>query len=74
MSRATAVDKLQDFFVQDEGSIFLLIPQTAAAQQWVEENLPDGTLTFGNGYAIEHRFICDIIDGIQGDGYTLASR
>jgi len=63
-----------DFFLQNEGSIFLLIPQTAGAQQWIDENLPDGTLTFGNGYVVEHGYIMPIVDGIRGDGYTVAGR
>jgi hypothetical protein len=57
-----------DFTVHNEGSIFLLIPQTSAADSWVSEHLPEDCLTFGNSFAIGHRYIGDIVRGIQSDG------
>ena len=63
------VDDAQcDFWVQNHGSIYLLIPQTDAAKEWVEDNLPDDAQTFGAGIVVEHRYIYDIVNGIRGDG------
>jgi len=63
-----------DFEVQNHGSIFLLIPQTSSARDWIDDHI--GT---DNGYqpyfptiVIEHRFIADIVAGIQGDGLAVA--
>lgn len=63
---------MTDFDVQNHGSIFLLIPNTDDAKQWVEEHLPDDAMTFGNGIAIEHRYITDIVNGALGDGLTVS--
>lgn len=60
-----------DFTVQNEGSIFLLHPHTDAARAWIEEHIPEDAQTFGDAIAVEHRYICSIVDGIQGDGLTI---
>lgn len=61
-----------DFTVRNEGSIFLLIPHTPAAEAWIEEHLPQDAMRWaGNSIVVEHRYICDIIDGIQADGLTI---
>ena len=66
---SSPVDDTQcDFWVQNHGSLFLLIPQTEAASDWVEENLPEDAQTFGGGIVVEHRYISDIVDGIRTDG------
>jgi len=57
-----------DFEIQNEGTIYLLHPNTQAAQEWVEENLPADVQRFGGAVVVEHRYICDIIDGIRRDG------
>lgn len=71
---AVVLTKLQpkpDFRVADGGSVFLLQPETPAAHAWVEEHIPEDALRLGNGIAVEHRYICDIVDGIQAEGLTL---
>jgi hypothetical protein len=75
----TAGDKYQaklaatgDFRIQNEGSIFILYVQTDAAKQWVADNLPEDIQLWGtNGVVVEHRFILDIIDGIENSGLTV---
>jgi hypothetical protein len=64
-----------DFLVENHGSIFLLRPQNESAIAWVDEHIgPD------NGYQpqyptvlIEHRYIADIVQGIQSDGLAVQS-
>ena len=60
-----------DFFVQNEGSIFLLHPLTKAAKTWVGTFLPNDAQTFGRAIVVEHRYIGAIIEGIQGDGLVV---
>jgi hypothetical protein len=60
-----------DFEVQNHGSIFLLCPLTESAIEWVDEHLPEDAFTFGRGICVEHRFISDIVRGIQGDGLVV---
>jgi len=64
-----------DFVVENHGSIFLLKPQTPAATSWLEEHIGQD-----NGYqpywpssvVVEHRYIADIVAGIQSDGLEVA--
>jgi len=59
---------MSEFTVQNEGTIFLLIPNSEAAQEWIEEHTPDTAQYFGNAVVVEHRYIADIIEGIQQSG------
>jgi hypothetical protein len=61
-----------DFEVQNHGTIFLLCPLTDSAGAWVEEHPPDDALTFGRGICVEHRYIADVVAGIQRDGLVVA--
>lgn len=57
-----------DFVVSGGGSIYLLTPLTDNAKQWVDEHLPADRQTLGNGIAVEHRYIEEIVQGAQRDG------
>jgi hypothetical protein len=57
-----------DFFVENHGSIFLLRPLTESAREWIEERLPENRMTFGSAVVVEHRYIVDIVRGVQADG------
>lgn len=59
-----------DFEVQNHGTIYLLRPQTDAANEWVESNIPDDAQRLG-GIAVEHRLIRGIVTGIIADGLTV---
>lgn len=60
-----------DFETSDHGSVVLLTPHTEAAREWAGEYLPDDAPRFGHAYAVEHRYIDDIVAGIQSDGLTV---
>lgn len=61
-----------DFTVQGEGSVYLLQPLTPAAKEWIESHLATQSWQrFGTAIAIEHRYICDIVDGIKADGLAV---
>jgi hypothetical protein len=60
-----------DFVVENHGTNFLLQPLTRAAISWVEVNLPEDHLTFGNVVVVEHRYIADIVRGAQNDGLVI---
>ena len=64
-----------DFLVENHGSIFLLRPQNENAIAWVEDHIGSD-----NGYqphyptvVVEHRFIAEIVAGIQGDGLAVSA-
>jgi hypothetical protein len=63
-----------DFQVENHGSIFLLIPLTPSARAWVDDHIGRD-----NGYqphyptvVIEHRYIADIVAGIQDGGLAVS--
>ena len=63
---------MEDFEVENHGSLFLLRPMTSAAWNWAEQHLPEDAQMFGQAYAVEHRYIADIVEGIQADGLGVA--
>jgi hypothetical protein len=60
-----------DFEVQNEGSIYLLRPMSEGARIWCAEHLPEDAPRFGVAYAVEHRYIRDIVEGVMADGYNV---
>ena len=61
-----------DFQVINHGTLYLLIPNTPRAKQWVQDNLPRDHIKYDDASVIEHRYIGDIIDGIQADDLDIA--
>lgn len=57
-----------DVRVDNQGSVFLVHADSETARQWCDENLPDDTMRFGAAYVVEHRFIRDVVHGMQTDG------
>lgn len=60
-----------DFNVHDHGSIVLLQPITKAAAAWSDEHLPDDAMMFGTAFAVEPRFVADILRGAIADGLVV---
>lgn len=48
-------------------TVFLFRPITEAARQWIEENVQADAQWFGNGLAVEHRYVEDLINGMLAD-------
>jgi hypothetical protein len=61
-----------DFDLHDAGSLIMLEPVTDDAKAWCARHLPDDAPMWGNAYAVEHRFIEDILDGIDQEGLSYA--
>jgi hypothetical protein len=61
-----------DFEVDGGGSVYLLRPLTPAAREWVDEHISQDAQRLGNAVAVEHRYIEDIVAGVQRDGLTVA--
>jgi hypothetical protein len=68
------VSSVVDFRIESHGSVLLLIPQTTSARLWVEENIgrENGLQPYWPIVCIEHRFISDIVAGIENDGLVVA--
>jgi len=59
----------EDFELHDHGSIWIFYPVSNAALQWCYKKLPEDAPRWGaKGYAIEARYIEDIVAGARRDG------
>ena len=61
-----------DFQIINHGTLYLLIPNTPRAKEWVRDNLPQDHMKYDDASVIERRYIGDIIDGIQADDLDIA--
>lgn len=57
-----------DVTVDDEGSIVLVTPRSAAAREWLAAYLPDDATWFGGAVVVEPRYVADIVDGMRAAG------
>jgi hypothetical protein len=66
--------KQADFKVDNQGSIFLLHPLNDTAREWVNEHIgqDNGYQPYYPTVVIEHRYVADIVAGIQNDGLAVA--
>ncbi len=60
-----------DINIGNHGSLFLLTPLTPTGREWVDEHLPEDALWFGNGVAVEPRYVEAILQGMADDGLAL---
>jgi hypothetical protein len=63
-----------DFLVENQGGIFLLKPLTPSATSWIEEHIgqDNGYQPYFPTVVVEHRYLADIVAGIQNDGLAVA--
>lgn len=60
-----------DFSVHNGGSVFILRAHSDECQQWMDDHVGnDETQHFGGGIVVEHRYIQDIINGLESEGFT----
>src|SRR3546814_7522561 len=63
---------MTDFHVTDAGSLVMVEPVTDDAKAWCARHLPDDAPMWGNSYAVEQRFVEDILVGIHEEGLSYA--
>jgi hypothetical protein len=63
-----------DFSFENHGTLFLLIPRTAPADIWIEQNLPPDHMTFADAVVIEARYVLAILVGLHADGFSVVPR
>ena len=59
-----------DFALINSGSLYLFVPLSVAAQDWLAEHCPSGLehTYLGPNLAVEHRYIQDLVDHAVADG------
>lgn len=58
------------WFSYDGGTIALLMPISAAAKQWIDDYV-EALSWLGHAVAIEHRYIDNIMAGVNEAGFTV---
>lgn len=62
---------MADLNFRNHGSIVLMYVGTEIGQEWVDENIGDDVICWGDGIAIEPRYVEDIVIGARADGLTV---
>jgi len=61
-----------DVLVENHGSVFMFVPMTQEAREWVDENVGlESWQWLGGGFAVEPRCALDLANGMQADGLVL---
>ena len=64
--------KTLDFHVTGGGTVYLVTPLNGEAEEHLNGHTGEESLWLGNSLAVEHRFIADLVAGLQGDGFTVS--
>lgn len=63
-----------DVRLSDHGSIIVLTPDSDEARAWCEEHLPNDAPRWGaHGYAVEPRYVGDIVAGMEDAGLEVSA-
>lgn len=62
-----------DFALHNHGTLFILVPLSGDAETWCEDHLQQDGMRWAGGYAVDHRCMQDIIEGIREGGLTLCA-
>lgn len=62
-----------DFIVEGGGTVYLLRPLSDAGRAWVDEHIgqDNGFQPYWPTVVVEHRYVADIVAGIQRDGLAV---
>lgn len=63
--------KAIDFYVRNDFSIILLLPRSAEARRWAEDNIQLESWQNYRSIAIEPRYFDNIYEGITAEGMTI---
>jgi hypothetical protein len=61
-----------DFTLQNHGTIALLVPNTPEAKSHLESVVVGETIWFANALAVEPRYVSDLAEHLQSNGFTVA--
>lgn len=68
----TKLMRTPDVLVENHGTIFMLRPQTEAAEQWIEDHVQtEGWQWLGKGLAVDHRYAENLVAGMIEAGLAV---
>ena len=50
-------------------SVYLITPLTRECEEWLKENVSEDAMYFGHSLAVEHRYVEDLIGGLEQEGF-----
>ena len=50
-------------------SVYLITPLTKECQEWLKENVSEDAQYLGLSLAVEHRYVEDLIGGLEQQGF-----
>lgn len=63
---------MSDIRVENHGTIMLVIPESDAAREWIDENVhTEGWQWIGPALAIEPRYLPELLQGASDDGLQI---
>lgn len=62
---------MSDIQYRNHGSVCILSGITDEGSQWLEENLATDAQRWGNGYAVEPRYVAPILEGAVDSGLSV---
>lgn len=66
------IQTMNDFSIDNQGTIFLVQPNNEAAKQWLADNVEDGAQWFSSSLVVEHRYIQDLVAGMREAGFSVS--
>lgn len=67
-SQSRIVEIEIDFQIHDHGSVIIIEPVTDAAKEWTDISIDPTAPWWGNGFAVEPRYVDPILRGIYQAG------
>ena len=61
-----------DVWVEDQGSIILVIPQNQQTRDWFKDHVAE-MQTLGCAVAVEPRFLSTLLEGLEEEGFTVSA-
>jgi hypothetical protein len=62
---------MADYIVQNHGTLFLFVPQSAEAAQNLHDNVQEDAQFFGQSLVVEHRYARDLAAQLQQEGWDV---
>jgi hypothetical protein len=63
---------MKDFTIHNDGSIFMVTPNTQFAKDWVTENISlEPWQWLGNSFSVEYHYIAELVQGMVNDGFSV---
>jgi RNA polymerase subunit RPABC4/transcription elongation factor Spt4 len=61
-----------DFTFENHGSIWIVQPHNSEAREHLAENVSDEAIWFAGGLAVEPRYVEDLAEGLQENGFRVS--